>query len=226
MMPVAEHPFGGSWGYQVSSYYAPTSRYGSPDDFRVLVDALHQRGIGVIVDWVPAHFPEGRLGAGPLRRHRAVRARRPAPGRASRLGHARVQLRPARGAQLPAGQRAVLGRGVPHRRPARRCGGLDALPRLLARGRGVGAERVRRPREPRGDPLPARGEHGAVRPVPRRAHDRRGVDRLPRRVAAGAPRRPRLRPQVEHGLDARHARVLLARSRSIGATTITTSRSG
>lgn len=57
-LPVAEHPYGPSWGYQVTSYYAPTSRFGNPDQFRHLIDSLHNAGIGAILDWVPAHFPK------------------------------------------------------------------------------------------------------------------------------------------------------------------------
>ena len=149
-------------------------------------------------------LPEGRARPRPLRRHRALRARGSADGRAPGLGHADLQLRPPRGRQLPRRERAVLDRAVPPRRPARRRRRLDALPRLLAPGRPMGAEPLRRPREHRSRRLPPPPERDRPRRAPGRDDDRGGVDGVAGGEPPGLRRRARLHLQVEHGLDARH----------------------
>ncbi len=154
-------------------------------------------------------LPARRLGSRRVRRPSAVRALGSAAGRTPGLGHARIRLRPHRGAQLPRLQRHLLVRGVPHRRPAGRRGRLDALPRLLPRGRAVVAERARRPGEPGRRRLPPGDERDGLPAQPRCGDDRGGVHRLGRRHPRHPPcgprrvRRSRLRAEVEHGLDAR-----------------------
>ncbi len=183
LLPIMEHPFSGSWGYQVIGYYAPTSRFGTPDDFKYFIDRLppggHRRDCGLGA----GALPEGRPRPGLLRRHRALRACRPAQGRASRLGHAGLQLRPQRGQDVPDLQRPVLAEGVSHRRPARGRRGLHAVPGLFAQGGRVDSQPVRRQRKSGSHRFPAplqrTGAHRA-----RRLHGRRGIHRVSRRLAS------------------------------------------
>ena len=138
-LPITEHPYDPSWGYQTTGLYAPTARFGDPEGFARFVDGAHQAGIGIILDWVPAHFPVDEHG---LMRFDGTALYEHADPRKGfhpdwntaiyNFGRREVDF-------LPRQQCAVLGGEISSRRTARRCGRLDALPRLFAQSRANGS---------------------------------------------------------------------------------------
>ena len=222
LLPVMEHPFYGSWGYQTTGYFAPTSRYGTPQDFMSLVDHLHQAGIGVILDWVPSHFPTDEPRAGALRRHPPLRARRPAPGLPPRLETRRSSTTAATRCATFLLSSALFWLDQYHIDGLR----VDAVASMLyldySRKEGEWIPNQYGGRENlEAIAFLRQTQRGGLRRVPRRRHHRRGVDRLADGHPPDLPRRARLRLQVEHGLDARHARSTSSGTRSTGATTTT-----
>jgi len=226
LLPVMAHPFSGSWGYQVTGYFAPTPRFGSPDDFRKFVEALHADGLGVILDWVPAHFPRDDFA---LARFDGT--------------HLYEHADPRRGAHPDWGtlvfnfgrnevRNFLLSNALFWLREYHVDGiRVDAVASMLyldysRKAGGVGVRTSFGGREDL-DAVAFLQEMNEVIHVrePGVVSARGGIDRLAGRLATHLRRRAGLRLQVEHGLDARHARLLPAGPESTAATTTTSSPS-
>ena len=168
LLPVTEHPFGGSWGYQTTGFYAPTSRFGSPQAFMALVDKMHRHGIGVILDWVPAHFPEDGHGLALFDGTHLYEHMDPKLGRhphwdtlVFNLGRNEVANFLLSSALFWLDKYHVD--GIPDGR-----GQFHAVPRLWPRGRSMGAEPTRWQGEHRGDRVSQARQRADLRAVSRR----------------------------------------------------------
>ena len=208
LMPVTEHPFYGSWGYQTTGYFAPTARYGTPQDFMYLVDVLHQHGIGVILDWVPSHFPTDAHGLAyfdgtHLYEHADPRQGFHPEWNSSIFNYGRHEVRAflLSSALFWLDRYHVDGLRVDARR-------VDALPRLRAQGGRVDSQR----RTAAGRTSTRSSSCAQLNEAVYRDHpdvqviaeESTSWPMVSRPVYLG---RPRLRHEVEHGLDARHARL-------------------
>ena len=223
LLPVMEHPFYGSWGYQTTGYFAPTSRYGTPQDFMYLVDTCTSTASASSSTGCPSHFPTDEPRPGLLRRHPPLRARRPAPGLPPGLEERHLQLRPQRGPRLPDLATPCSGSTSYHVDGLR----VDAVASMLYLDYSRKAGRV--------DPQPATAAARTSRPSPSSAPFNEavygaypGVQTIAEESTAwpmvsrpDLRRRPGLRPQVGHGLDARHAGATSPRTRSTASTTTT-----